>query len=230
MFNSPFTPQVFERYCTVIEADVIKNFGFVHIDAEVQRNKVNEILRELNGYNLKGNQIRVQLSTSGGRGDRDGGGGGGGGGRGPMGGGRMGGDRFGSGGRGGSMSRGGGGGYSVGGPMRGHNGAFGGQGGYSNGGGGGGGSFGRAGGDPYPQQARPAYMRDPMGGGGGGGGGYDGGAGQYGGQGFAGGRRVNLIPSKSVVISQACKSSFSNGTKFLNRGTFQLYSSVRKGI
>jgi len=177
--------EVFERYCTVIEADVIKNFGFVHIDAEVQRNKVNEILRELNGYNLKGNQIRVQLSTSGGRGDRDGGGGGGGGGRGPMGGGRMGGDRFGSGGRGGSMSRGGGGGYSVGGPMRGHNGAFGGQGGYSNGGGGGGGSFGRAGGDPYPQQARPAYMRDPMGGGGGGGGGYDGGAGQYGGQGFA---------------------------------------------
>jgi len=177
--------EVFERYCTVIEADVIKNFGFVHIDAEVQRNKVNEILRELNGYNLKGNQIRVQLSTSGGRGgDRDGGGGGG---RGPMGGGggrMMGGDRFGGGGgRGGSMNRGGGG-YSVGGPMRGHNGAFGGQGGYSNGGGGGGGSFGRAGGDPYPQQARPAYMRDPMGGGGGGGG-YDQGAGGYGQQGFA---------------------------------------------
>ena len=170
---------MFERYCTVIEADVIKNFGFVHIDADVQRNKVNEILRELNGYNLKGNQIRVQLSTSGGRGggDRDGG-------RGPMGGGRMsGGDRFGSGGgRGGSMGRGG---YSVGGPMRGHNGAFGGQGGYNQNGGGGGGSFGRAGGDPYPQQARPAYMRDPMGGGGG----YDGGAasvGGYGGQGFAG--------------------------------------------
>ena len=187
---------MFERYCTVIEADVIKNFGFVHIDAEVQRNKVNEILRELNGYNLKGNQIRVQLSTSGGRGgDRDGGGGG----RGPMGGGRMGGDRFGGGmgGRGGSMNRGGGGGYSAGGPMRGHNGAFGGQGGYSNGGGGGGGSFGR---DPYPQQARPAYMRDPMGGGGGGGG-YDGGAGGYGGQGFAGGRRVKLMTSKSVIIS-----------------------------
>ena len=31
-----FPFQVFERYCTVIEADVIKNFGFVHIDAEVQ--------------------------------------------------------------------------------------------------------------------------------------------------------------------------------------------------
>jgi RNA-binding protein 4 len=49
----------------VIEADVIKNFGFVHIDADAGRNKVNEILKELNGYELNGNQIRVQLSTSG---------------------------------------------------------------------------------------------------------------------------------------------------------------------
>ena len=55
---------MFERYCTVIEADVIKKLGFVHIDTEVPVNKVNEILRKLNGYNLKGNQIRVKLSTS----------------------------------------------------------------------------------------------------------------------------------------------------------------------
>ncbi len=139
--------EVFERYTTVIEADVIKNFGFVHIDADAGRTKVNEILRELNGYNLKGNQIRVQLSTSGGRKGDDRGGMGGG-----MGGGRMmGGDRFG-GGRG-SFGGGGRGGYSGGGPMRGHNGGFGG--GAHNGapgGGGGGGNFGRAGGDPYPQQ------------------------------------------------------------------------------
>jgi RNA-binding protein 4 len=80
--------EVFERYCTVIEADVIKNFGFVHIDADAGRAKVNEILRELNGYNLKGSQIRVQLSTSGGRkGDDSRGGMGGGGGGGGMGGG-----------------------------------------------------------------------------------------------------------------------------------------------
>ena len=39
--------------------------SFVHIDADAGKNKVNEILRELNGYNLNGSQIRVQQSTSG---------------------------------------------------------------------------------------------------------------------------------------------------------------------
>ena len=38
---------------------------FVHIDADAGKNKINEILRELNGYNLNGSQIRVQQSTSG---------------------------------------------------------------------------------------------------------------------------------------------------------------------
>ena len=56
---------VFERFAGVIEADVIKNYGFVHIDANAGRQKVNEIIRELNGYNLNGNSIRVQMSTSG---------------------------------------------------------------------------------------------------------------------------------------------------------------------
>ena len=40
-------------------------YSFVHIDADAGKNKVNEILRELNGYNLNGSQIRVQQSTSG---------------------------------------------------------------------------------------------------------------------------------------------------------------------
>merc|ERR1712018_1099357 len=56
---------VFERFAGVLEADVIKNYGFVHIDANAGRQKVNEIIRELNGYNLNGNSIRVQMSTSG---------------------------------------------------------------------------------------------------------------------------------------------------------------------
>ena len=43
----------------------IKVYIFVHIDADAGKNKVNEILRELNGYNLNGSQIRVQTSTSG---------------------------------------------------------------------------------------------------------------------------------------------------------------------
>lgn len=57
--------ELFEMYAPVVEADVIKNFGFVHIDADAGKSKVNEILRVLNGHNLKGSQIRVQLSTSG---------------------------------------------------------------------------------------------------------------------------------------------------------------------
>ncbi len=57
--------EIFERYADVIEADVIKNYGFVHIDANAGRQKVNELIRELNGYSLNGSNIRVQLSTSG---------------------------------------------------------------------------------------------------------------------------------------------------------------------
>ena len=41
---------VFESFAGVLEADVIKNYGFVHIDANAGRQKVNEIIRELNGY------------------------------------------------------------------------------------------------------------------------------------------------------------------------------------
>ena len=46
---------------------MIKNYGFVHIDAAATRGKIQDILRELNGYSLKGSNIRVQQSTSGGR-------------------------------------------------------------------------------------------------------------------------------------------------------------------
>merc|ERR1712141_279033 len=46
------------------EADVVKNYGFVHIDAEDGKNKLEHIFQELNDYNLNGNEIRVQQSTS----------------------------------------------------------------------------------------------------------------------------------------------------------------------
>ena len=55
---------LFERFVTVLEADVIKNFGFVHIDANEGKSKLDYILHELNDYNLNGHQIRVQQSTS----------------------------------------------------------------------------------------------------------------------------------------------------------------------
>lgn len=56
--------ELFEMHTIVLEADVVKNFGFVHIDAEDGKNKLQHIIRELNDYNLNGNLIRVQQSTS----------------------------------------------------------------------------------------------------------------------------------------------------------------------
>ena len=56
---------VCEQFADVLEADVIKNYGFVHIDANAGKQKIQEIIRELNGYNLNGSEIRVQMSTSG---------------------------------------------------------------------------------------------------------------------------------------------------------------------
>merc|ERR1712223_726520 len=135
----------FERFAGVLEADVIKNFGFVHIDANAGRQKVNEIIRELNGYNLNGNSIRVQMSTSGVR-QRPG----------------IGGDQCYRCGREGHWSKecpqypdypggfGGGRGGGRGGPMRSQPpyGNRGGPGGYSR--------------DPYPQPPPPSYMRERM--------------------------------------------------------------------
>lgn len=141
--------ELFETYSSVIEADVIqdKNYGFVHISADVGRGKVNQITRELNGFELNGNRIRVQLSTSGVR-QKPG-----------MGGGdqcyRCGRDGHWSkecprfpdgpapGGRGGRGGSGGGGGYGT----------------RGNYGGGGGGPYSRRD-NPYPPPQPPQYMRD----------------------------------------------------------------------
>jgi len=205
--------QLFERFAPVMEADVIKNFGFVHIDADAGKNKVNEILRELNGYNLNGSQIRVQQSTSGVR-QKPG----------------MGGDQCYRCGRDGHWSKEcpqfpdhpgpgphhGGAGYgSYGPPGRGRGGPGGGRGGPMRGGppyggrnmgggqGYGGNPYGGRGGqDPYPPPPPPSYVRErdnygngPPGGYGGGGynnanssynsgqGGYSGGPNSYGGGG-----------------------------------------------
>merc|ERR1719412_2057440 len=106
--------ELFEPYGEVVEADVMtnKNFGFVHIDSSIGRSEINRILKEMNGHELNGNAIRVQLSTGGDGGGGYGGGGYGGGGYGGYGGGRGG---YG-GGRGGGYGggRGGGGGYGGG--------------------------------------------------------------------------------------------------------------------
>jgi len=58
---------LFEAYGEVMEADVIseKNYGFVHVDGGMGRGKIQKIIADLNGYDLNGHKLRVQLSTSG---------------------------------------------------------------------------------------------------------------------------------------------------------------------
>jgi len=60
---------LFEKYGEVVECDVLKNFGFVHM---VNKNEANKAIAQLDGYSVDGNNIRVELSTG-----KKGGGGGG---------------------------------------------------------------------------------------------------------------------------------------------------------
>ncbi|CAG5134815.1 unnamed protein product [Candidula unifasciata] len=62
---------LFEKYGQVVECDVLKNFGFVHM---MDKNEANKAIAQLDGYSIDGNNIRVELSTGGGK---KGGGGGG---------------------------------------------------------------------------------------------------------------------------------------------------------
>jgi len=58
---------LFEAYGEVVEADVIsdKNYGFVHVNAGMGRSKIQKVISDLNGYELNGHKLRVQISTSG---------------------------------------------------------------------------------------------------------------------------------------------------------------------
>jgi len=58
---------LFETYGEVLEADVIsdKNYGFVHVNAGMGRSKIQKVITDLNGYELNGHKLRVQMSTSG---------------------------------------------------------------------------------------------------------------------------------------------------------------------
>lgn len=55
--------QLFEKYGTVLECDVIRNYGFVHLEAADTVN-VNDAIRELNGMVIDGQALKVQVSTS----------------------------------------------------------------------------------------------------------------------------------------------------------------------
>lgn len=73
---------LFEKYGEVVECDVLKNYGFVHM---TNKNDANKAIAQLDGYSVDNHNIRVELSTGkkggggGGKFDRRGFGGGGGG-------------------------------------------------------------------------------------------------------------------------------------------------------
>lgn len=54
---------LFEKYGTVLECDVIRNYGFVHLEVMDNVN-VNDAIRELNGMVIDGQALKVQVSTS----------------------------------------------------------------------------------------------------------------------------------------------------------------------
>lgn len=51
---------LFSKYGTVVKCDVVRNYGFVHIDS----NDVNCCIEELDGFVLEGQPMKVQVSTS----------------------------------------------------------------------------------------------------------------------------------------------------------------------
>ncbi|MCL4152621.1 UNVERIFIED_CONTAM: hypothetical protein GTU68_062350 [Idotea baltica] len=52
---------LFETYGRVVEADILTNYAFLHMDTE---SNSQEAIRNLDGYELNGLRIRVQESTS----------------------------------------------------------------------------------------------------------------------------------------------------------------------
>lgn len=58
--KAPQVRALFAKFGTVVECDIVRNYGFVHIDT----NDVNTCIKELNGFNVDGQPIKVQVSTS----------------------------------------------------------------------------------------------------------------------------------------------------------------------
>lgn len=59
--RSPEVRELFSKYGTVIEADIVRNYGFVHLDCV---GDINEVIKELNGKSVDGQPLKVQVSTS----------------------------------------------------------------------------------------------------------------------------------------------------------------------
>lgn len=59
--RAPEVRELFAKYGTVVECDIVRNYGFVHLDCD---GEVNDMIRELNGKLVDGQPLKVQVSTS----------------------------------------------------------------------------------------------------------------------------------------------------------------------
>lgn len=59
--RAPEVRELFSKYGVVIEADIVRNYGFVHLDCV---GDMNDVIREMNGKMVDGQPLKVQVSTS----------------------------------------------------------------------------------------------------------------------------------------------------------------------
>ncbi|XP_045475885.1 RNA-binding protein lark [Harmonia axyridis] len=59
--KAPEIRELFKRFGTVVECDIVRNYGFVHLESS---GDVNEAIKELNGTMVDGQPMKVQISTS----------------------------------------------------------------------------------------------------------------------------------------------------------------------
>ncbi|XP_023015636.1 RNA-binding protein lark [Leptinotarsa decemlineata] len=59
--KAPQIRELFKKFGTVVECDIVRNYGFVHLESS---GDVNEAIKELNGTNVDGQPMKVQVSTS----------------------------------------------------------------------------------------------------------------------------------------------------------------------
>uniref|UniRef100_A0A182JP14 RNA-binding protein lark n=1 Tax=Anopheles christyi TaxID=43041 RepID=A0A182JP14_9DIPT len=59
--RAPQVRELFQKFGSVVECDIVRNYGFVHLDPT---GDVNDAIRELNGMMVDGQPMKVQVSTS----------------------------------------------------------------------------------------------------------------------------------------------------------------------
>ncbi|XP_055855372.1 RNA-binding protein lark isoform X2 [Episyrphus balteatus] len=59
--RAPEVRELFQKYGTVVECDIVRNYGFVHLDSV---GDIQDVIKELNGRVVDGQPLKVQVSTS----------------------------------------------------------------------------------------------------------------------------------------------------------------------